>query len=43
MAMEQLAPPVAFVPQLLTSAQSPGFVPVIEIPELVSYTVGDGH
>ena len=43
MAMEQLAPPAPFVPQLLTSAQSPEFVPVIEIPELVRYTVGDGH
>jgi len=41
--MEQLAPAAALVPQVLTSAKSPGFVPVIEIPELVSYTGSDGY
>ena len=38
-AMEQLAPAARLVPQLSPSAKSPGFVPVIAIPEILSVTV----
>src|SRR5215472_9016201 len=38
-AMEQLAPAATLPGQLLTWAKSPGFVPVIVIPKILSVTV----
>ena len=37
--IKQLAPPGKLVPQLLTSAKSPAFVPVIVIPEMLTVTL----